>query len=129
MSDQLTNLSKEELLARLEKLYADAKPHNDAIADGVLNIIAHAREVFRRIIARHVPDAQFTETRIVTELSCTLNAMGNPAHELSRRLNQFAAEGVKIVRVEFDQVQSRYLFHALPNDNHHGQNPKETDSE
>lgn len=113
----LAALSKEELLAQIEKLYADAKPHQDAVADGAVAILTHSREVFRRIIAKHVPDARFTETRIVTELSCGLNCLGAPAHELSRRLNKFAADGIKIVRVEFDEVQSRFLFHTLPHGN------------
>lgn len=112
---QLGALSKEELLAKIEALYATAKPHQDALADNAVAILAHSREVFRRIIAKHIPAAQFTETRIVTELSCGLNCLGAPAHELSRRLNKFSAEGIVIVRVEFDQVQNRYLFHALPN--------------
>ncbi len=111
---QLAALTKEQLLAKIEQLYADAKPHQDALADGSLSILAHSREVFRRIIVKHVPAAVFTETRIVTELSCSLNCLGNPAHELSRRLNKFATEGIHIVRIEFDEVQSRFIFHALP---------------
>ncbi len=109
---QLAALSKEDLLARMEGLYAASKPHQDALADNAVAILAHSREVYRRIIAKHLPEAEFTETRIVTELSCSLNCLGQPAHELSRRLNKFAAEGVTIVRVEFDTVLNRYLFHT-----------------
>lgn len=119
---QLGALSKEELLAKIEALYAAAKPHQDALADNAGAILGHSREVFRRIIAKHIPAAQFTETRIVTELSCSLNCLGGPAHELSRRLNKFAAEGIVIVRVEFDQVLNRFLFHAFPHGHHTEEN-------
>ncbi len=53
--EQLTRLPKEELLQRMENLYAEAKPHQDAIADTAVRILEHSREVYRRIIAKHVP--------------------------------------------------------------------------
>ncbi len=125
---QLAALSKEDLLARMEALYADAKPHQDALVDSAANLLAHSREIFRRIIVKHVPAAAFTETRIVTEISCSKNALGEITLELARRLNKFAEEGVVIVRVEFDVVLHRFLFHALPtqpNQSYHGNDTQE----
>ena len=108
----LTKLSKEELIAHIEALYAKAKPHQDALADNAVEIIYGSREVFRRIITKHLPDVAFTRTRVVTRLSCTLNCMGNPSQELVRRLNKLAAEGIKIIRVEYDEVLHDYIFHS-----------------
>lgn len=113
MSD-LTSLSKEQLLEHVEGLYDKAKPHQDALADGAIKIIEASREVYRRIIIKHIPEVKFCRTRVVTRLSCTTNCLGHPSQELARRLNQFAAQGVKITRVEYDENLHEYTFHADP---------------
>lgn len=107
-----TKLDKDALLLAVENLYTVAKPHQDALADGAIEILRASAEVYRRIIAKHAPGAQFTRTRVLTRINCSLNCMGNPAMELARRLNKFAEEGIQIVRVEFDENLHEYTLHA-----------------
>lgn len=112
MDTELSKLGKDELLTRMENIYAAAKPIQDQMADKSLEILKCSTEVFRRLIVRLLPEVKMPRTRIVMELSCSLNCMGKPAHELNSRINKFAAEGVKIVRVDYDEMLCRYLFHA-----------------
>jgi len=98
----------------MERTYSDAKPLQDQLAEKSVEILTLSAEVFRRIIAKHLPEVEWRRTNIVTELSCSLNCLGQPALELSRRLNQFKEQGVNIVAVEFDEMQRRYIFHTAP---------------
>lgn len=98
----------------MEGLYAEAKPHQDAIVEISTDMLEGSREVFRRIIVKTLQplEVPFTETRIVTRLSCSLNCLGQPALELQRRLNKFKEEGVRITKVEFDTVLHEFIFHT-----------------
>ena len=96
----------------MEGVYASAKPLQDQLADKTVEILKVSREIFRRIIVKHVDDVPITRTRIVAELSCSLNPLSEPALKLSRRLNELQSSGVKIVRIDYDEIQCRYVFHA-----------------
>lgn len=114
LETELASLSKDALMDRIADAYAQAKPVQDEMAERAVDLLLMNAEVFRRIAKKNLPKAEFTRTRIVTQLECSLNALGTAGPELNRRLNEFEKKGVMIVRVEYDEVLHRLIFHAEP---------------
>jgi hypothetical protein len=106
-------MSKEEIMAALVKSYTDAKPINDSLVDVALRTQALTAEIYRRSIAKQLPDVPFTRRRTVMRIECTVH----PNHglpQIAKRLAQLAEEEITIVGVDYDENTGAYSFFANP---------------
>lgn len=107
----LSSLPKDELLARLEKCYADYKPVNDQVADIADQVNLIGREIYRRLLAKALPGLPVGSGRLVASIGCNVNpSKGGP--QLLARIEQLAQQDIKVVRIEFEESLCEYRLYG-----------------
>lgn len=110
---ELAKLPKEQIAAKLEAAYREAKPANDAMVDISLKIQTLTAEVYRRGIAKQLPDLSISTVRLLLTIGCNVHPnTGLP--KLAQKLAELRSGGATVTAVQFDETLFEFRFYGNP---------------